>query len=95
MKTVIHICSNPEGIVKSHGSFEWAVEEDFTEIRNHKPVRLVDTKAVDIEKMAGLSIRSKILLSAVAGAAWQFIFDQLKYNAELPAYPELFVMIEK
>jgi hypothetical protein len=55
----------------------------------------VDTKAVDIEKMTDLSIRSKILLSAVAGAAWQFIFDQLKYNAELPAYTELFVMIER
>jgi hypothetical protein len=87
----IEICSSTPDGFRSYGHIEWAVEEDFTELINHKPVRLIDTKAVDIVKMTGLSITSKILLSAVAGAIWQHILDLLKYNSNLPAYDNLFI----
>ena len=87
----IKICSSTPDGFRSYGHIEWEASEDFTELINHKPVRLIDTKAVDIEKMTGLSITSKILLSAVAGAIWQHILDLLKYNPDLPTYDDLFI----
>lgn len=87
----IEICSTVSNGLRSYGHIEWEASEDFTELINHKPVRLINTKAVDIEKMPGLSITSKILLSAVAGAVWQHILDLLKYNPDLPAYDDLLI----
>lgn len=58
----------------------WAVEEDFSELKAYGPVYLTKTKAVDIEAMCGLSTRSKILLSAAAGAAWQHIFESTNFS---------------
>ena len=55
--------------------FSWNAIEDFGEIIKHSPVRISDTEAESIEKMDGLSIRSKILFSAVAGAAIQYLID--------------------
>lgn len=93
MKTVIKIATKTRDL----GQIIWAVEEDFTELKEYGPVYLTRTKAVDIEAMSGLSLTSKILLSAVAGAAWQHIFDVMRRDKtlQLPAYTELFIMIEK
>lgn len=56
------------------GSISWEASENFNEL-NGLTLELGATKAVDIEKMEGLSVRSKILLSAVAGALIQFLLD--------------------
>lgn len=56
------------------GSIKWEANEDFSELIG-MTIELGATKAVDIEKMDGISIRSKILLSAVAGALIQFLLD--------------------
>lgn len=71
----------------------WAVEEDFSELKAYGPVYLTKTKAVDIEAMCGLSTRSKILLSAVAGAAWQHIFDVTDFNRSW--YTGLVIYVEE
>lgn len=59
------------------GYITWGANEDFEELINYHllPFRLGAVKAIDIESMDGLSVRSKILLSAVASAVIQFLFD--------------------
>lgn len=54
---------------------EWAVDEDFTELIKQDPLRIADSDAEHIERIEGLSLRSKILLSAAAGAAIQYLID--------------------
>ena len=53
----------------------WVTYEDFSEIIKSPPLAICDSEAESIERLEGLSIRSKILLSAVAGAAIQFLID--------------------
>ena len=60
-------------------SFDWAMKEDFTEIRN-KEWQLVKTTAEDIMANERLSTKSKILLSAVAGAAIQYLIDRKQWS---------------
>lgn len=70
------------GKTMSNGGFEiyneleWAVDEDFSELVKHGPISISETTAEKIEGLEGLSIRSKILLSAVAGAAIQYLMDK-------------------
>ena len=59
-------------------SFDWAMKEDFTEIRD-KEWQLVKTTAEDIMANERLSTKSKILLSAVAGAAIQYLIDRKQW----------------
>lgn len=55
------------------GHIYWKIDEDFSEISNHG-YNLNETTAWCIENM-NLSLRSKILLSAVAGAVIQHLID--------------------
>lgn len=75
------------------GEITWAADEDFTELNKLGTIHLIDTKAVDIDKMGGLSTTSRILLSAVAGAAWQYIFDNTDIDES--KYPRLIININK
>ena len=54
--------------------FTWDANEDFTELVNFGPIPIQNTTAEKIEEM-NLTIRSKILLSAVAGAVIQYMID--------------------
>lgn len=54
---------------------EWAVDEDFDELIKFGEIPINDTTAEKIESLEGLSLRSKILLSAMAGAAIQYLLD--------------------
>lgn len=54
---------------------EWAADEDFDELIKFGQIPINDTTAEKIESLEGLSIRSKILLSAMAGAAIQYLLD--------------------
>ena len=61
-------------------SFNWVLNEDFSELVELGPIPLKDTTAECIEKM-NISFHSKILLSAVAGAAFQYLIgNNLPYN---------------
>lgn len=51
------------------------VEDDFEELDKFQSITINDTAAEKIENLSNLSIRSKILLSAVAGAALQYLLD--------------------
>lgn len=53
----------------------WSLEEDFDGLIKHDPFKLSETSADDIEKMSELSMHDKILLSAAAGAAIQYLID--------------------
>jgi hypothetical protein len=53
----------------------WAADEDFNELIKFPAIEINNTTAERIESLDGLSIRSKILLSAVAGAAIQYLLD--------------------
>ena len=53
----------------------WAVDEDFSELIKYRPISISETTAEKIEILEGLSIRSKILISAVAGAVIQYLLD--------------------
>lgn len=70
------------GKTMSNGGFEifheitWAVDEDFNELIKYGPISINQTTAEKIEGLEGLSLRSKILLSAVAGAAIQYLMDK-------------------
>lgn len=57
------------------GKIVWSASEVFDELRN-KTFALGKMEAIDIEKDDTLSIRAKILLSAVAGAIIQHLLDQ-------------------
>ena len=50
-------------------------EDDFEELIKFQSITINDTDAEKIENLSNLSIRSKILLSAVAGAALQYLLD--------------------
>lgn len=54
---------------------KWGADEDFEELIKFKAIPISETTAEKIECLEGLSIRSKILLSAVAGAAIQYLMD--------------------
>ena len=54
---------------------EWSADEDFDELIKFGQIPINDTTAEKIEALEGLSIRSKILLSAMAGAAIQYLLD--------------------
>ena len=69
------------------GSFAWSATEDFSELFDRE-YKLVEMEAKDIEQMSDLSIRSKILLSAVAGATWQYLLDHFQ-NARPEAWPTI------
>lgn len=60
----------------SVGSINWEADEDFSEIKG-LVFDLSGMTAADIERIKNicLSIRSKILLSGVAGAVWQWVID--------------------
>lgn len=62
------------------GEIVWSASEVFDELRG-RVFDLGKMEAVEIEKEDTLSIRAKILLSAVAGALIQYLFDQ-GYDAQ-------------
>lgn len=76
MKNIIFI-----GRTRFDGGFDiyyeigWAVDEDFDELIKYRPISISETTAEKIEALEGLSIRSRILLSAVAGAVIQYLLD--------------------
>lgn len=92
-KTRISIGLYTDAEITDVGTITWAVEEDFSELKAYGPVFLTKTKAVDIDMMGGLSTRSKILLSAVAGAAWQHIFDAM--NVDRSWYTRLVIYVKE
>lgn len=57
-----------------HGSIEWVVDEDFSELLG-KEFPIGKMHAVDVMALPDLSITSKVLLSAVAGALIQYLID--------------------
>ena len=57
------------------GEIVWSASEAFEELRN-RTYDLGKMEAVEIEKLDFLSLRAKILLSAVAGAIIQHLLDQ-------------------
>ena len=58
-------------------SIDWVLDEDFSELANMGCIPLNKTSAVEIMKMGKISTKSKILLSAAAGAVIQHIIDTL------------------
>lgn len=76
MKNIIFI-----GRTRFDGGFDiyyeigWAADEDFDELIKYRPISINETTAEKIDALEGLSIRSRILLSAVAGAAIQYLLD--------------------
>lgn len=58
-----------------NGSIQWAASEDFRELLG-RVIPLSVTKATDIAGRLDISITSKILLSAVAGAVIQHLIDK-------------------
>ena len=75
------------------GSFMWSAAEDFSELFDRE-YKLVEMEAKDIEQMSDLSIRSKILLSAVAGATWQYLLDHYP-QARPEAWPTIRFIIRE
>jgi hypothetical protein len=69
---------------------KWAADEDFTELVKLDPISINDSDAEKIEALEGLSLRSKILLSAVAGAAIQYLLDN-----DIPFVGEWEIKVEK
>jgi hypothetical protein len=68
----------------------WAVDEDFDELIKYRPISINETTAEKIEALEGLSLRSKILLSAVAGAAIQYLLD-----SDIPFVDDWEIKVEK
>lgn len=62
------------------GEIVWSASETFDELRG-TTFNLNKMEAVEIEKLDNLSLRAKILLSAVAGAIIQHLLDQ-SYDAK-------------
>jgi hypothetical protein len=76
MKNIIFIGqTNHIGGFNIYYEIGWAVDEDFDELIKYRPISINETTAEKIEALEGLSIRSRILLSAVAGAAIQYLLD--------------------
>lgn len=76
--TIIRKASS--GVNFLEGGFNWDMTEDFTELRNlNKEWQLTKTTAKAIEA-TNLTTHSKILLSAVAGAAIQYLIDNKKWT---------------
>lgn len=69
---------------------KWGADEDFEELIKFKPIHINETTADKIEGLEGLSLRSKILLSAVAGAAIQYLMDN-----DIPFTGEWEIKVEK
>ena len=75
-KTIIFIGkSNYLGGFDIFHEIPWAADEDFEELIKFPAITINNTTAEKIEDLDGLSLRSKILLSAVAGAAIQYLLD--------------------
>ena len=75
------IRKSSSGVNFLEGGFTWDMTEDFTELRNlNKEWQLTKTSAKHIMDMNILSTQSKILLSAVAGAAIQYLIDNKKWT---------------
>lgn len=68
----------------------WAITENFDELIKFGSIKINETDAENIEIIEGLSLRSKILLSAVAGAAIQYLLDN---DVPFDGYWE--IMVEK
>lgn len=68
----------------------WLADEDFDELIKFGSIRINETSAEHIEALEGLSLRSKILLSAIAGAAIQYLIDK-----DIPFTCEWEIMAEK
>jgi hypothetical protein len=91
MANIILIGStNPLGGFNIFHEIPWAADEDFSELISMKPISINDSDAEKIEGLEGLSIRSKILLSAVAGAAIQYLLDN-----DIPFVGEWEIKVEK
>lgn len=76
-KTIIFIGkSNSLGGFDIFHEIPWDATEDFNELIKFPTITINDTTAERIESLDGLSIRSKILLSAAAGAAIQYLLDK-------------------
>lgn len=92
MKNIIFIGqTNYLGGFDIYHEIGWDAEEDFSELINYRPISINDTTAEKIEALEGLSLRSKILLSAVAGAAIQYLLDNdIPFTGEweIKAYKE-------
>lgn len=56
-------------------TIEWEMNEDFSELINLGAISFSKTTATEIMKIDNISVTSKILLSAVAGAITQHIID--------------------
>ncbi len=68
---------------------EWTADEDFDELIKFGQIPIYYTTAEKIESLEGLSLRSKILLSAMAGAAIQYLLDNnipFEEDWEIKAY---------
>ena len=91
MKNLIFIGStNALGGFNVFHEIEWAADEDFSELIKLKPITINESTAESIEALEGLSLRSKILLSAVAGAAIQYLLDN-----DIPFVGEWEIKVEK
>lgn len=68
----------------------WLADEDFDELIKLGSIKINDTTAEKIEVINGLSLRAKILLSAIAGAAIQYLVDK-----DVPFTGDWEIMAEK
>jgi hypothetical protein len=76
MENIIFIGkTNAIGGFNIYHEIGWAADEDFSELIKYGPISISEATAEKIETLDGLSLRSKILLSAVAGAAIQYLLD--------------------
>ena len=65
-------------------------EDDFEELIKFQPIEINNTSAEKIENLSNLSVRAKILLSAVAGAALQYLLDN-----DVPFTGDWMIKVEK
>ncbi len=70
---------------------QWIIVEDFDALIKHKPFKLSETSATDILAMSDLTPCDKLLLSAAAGAAIQYLID----FDECEAFGDLELAFEK
>ena len=66
------------------------VEDKFEELIKFQPIEINNTSAEKIEELSNLSVRAKILLSAVAGAAIQYLLDN-----DVPFTGDWMIKVEK
>lgn len=92
MKNIIFIGqTNYLGGFDIYDEIEWSADEDFDELIKFGQIPINDTTAEKIEALEGLSLRSKILLSAMADAAIQYLLDNdIPFTGEweIKAYKE-------